>query len=378
MAPTMGQAVLRDEDQGPVILGATLTVTIAALMTTLTRVYVRLRMIRNVGWDCVVGQIVIIPEVHLGAGRHRVHVDPESFKEGFRLNFVTQPIYLIAICLVKISVGFFLLRIAVATVYRRIIISTMVFMGVYTVGCFLTIMLQCTNLALLWDPYVKGTCWSDQTITTLSLLNVSLNIFTDVLFSAAIPIPLLWSLQMNTRQKMSLICILGLGMFATAAALVKTSYLPSYGENGDWLWDSRNLTIWVVVETNVGIIAGNLPCLKPIFRVILTSTYGRGSCKTEAPRYLTGAGTDHHSVNNYNCLASNQTHEGGFGRSDGDKKSYMLTTINADKHVKSDAGEGSSEAESVWRVSEDSETRPKGLGGIKAITEHLKRIIRAT
>ena len=45
-----GQGVL-NEDQGPVILGATLTVTIAALITIATRLYVRLLMIRNVGWD---------------------------------------------------------------------------------------------------------------------------------------------------------------------------------------------------------------------------------------------------------------------------------------------------------------------------------------
>jgi hypothetical protein len=40
-----------DENQGPTILGATLTVTIAALITLVARLYVRIRMIRNVGWD---------------------------------------------------------------------------------------------------------------------------------------------------------------------------------------------------------------------------------------------------------------------------------------------------------------------------------------
>lgn len=40
-----------NENQGPTILGATLTVTIAALLTTIARLYVRMRMIRNVGWD---------------------------------------------------------------------------------------------------------------------------------------------------------------------------------------------------------------------------------------------------------------------------------------------------------------------------------------
>jgi hypothetical protein len=39
------------ENEGSAILGATLTVTIVALITFITRLYVRLRMIRNVGWD---------------------------------------------------------------------------------------------------------------------------------------------------------------------------------------------------------------------------------------------------------------------------------------------------------------------------------------
>lgn len=42
-----------------------------------------------------------------------------------KLNFISQPIYLLAICFVKISVGFFLLRIAVRPFFRRLIIGIM-------------------------------------------------------------------------------------------------------------------------------------------------------------------------------------------------------------------------------------------------------------
>jgi hypothetical protein len=150
--------------------------------------------------------------VRLGAGRHIQYIDPVDFANGYKLNFITQPLYLYAICLVKISVGFFLLRIAAQPLYRHIITGIMVFMGVYTTGCFFTIVLQCTNLAVQWDPNVKATCWSAHTIKTLSYVNVSFNIVTDVLFSTVIPIPLLWNLQMNKRQKSSLMCILGLGL----------------------------------------------------------------------------------------------------------------------------------------------------------------------
>jgi hypothetical protein len=51
MAAPTGQSIYPIEDQGPVVLGATLTVTIVALITMVTRLYVRIKMIRNVGWD---------------------------------------------------------------------------------------------------------------------------------------------------------------------------------------------------------------------------------------------------------------------------------------------------------------------------------------
>ena len=39
------------EDDGSVLLGATMAVTITALVTIVLRFYVRIRMIRNMGWD---------------------------------------------------------------------------------------------------------------------------------------------------------------------------------------------------------------------------------------------------------------------------------------------------------------------------------------
>ncbi|KZM28652.1 uncharacterized protein EKO05_0010129 [Ascochyta rabiei] len=413
-APGIDQGV-PNEDQGPAILGATLTVTIAALITMVTRLFVRIRMIRNVGWDdyvmvssmilCIVGQIIIIPEVHLGAGRHKEYIDASDFANGFKLNFITQILYLFAICLVKLSVGFFLLRIAVTRVYRRIIIGVMAFMAFYTIGCFFTLVLQCTNLAVQWDPTATGTCWPPHTIKALSYTNVTLNVFTDILLSFAIPIPLLWGLQMNKPQRLSLICVFGLGIFATAAALARITFLTSYGKTADWLWDSSNLTIWAVVESNIGIIAGNLPCLKPLFRAVLGSTYGRGSHKTTVPPTYSHASrpyessTGQQSVNakGWSALASTRTVGRGrdnecdvdrdvdrdteFPRSYSTKGSYLLTTINADRDrdrdrdlnpTRASMGAGADAGESTRKSSQEGLTRmpaPSGFSGIKVETE---------
>jgi hypothetical protein len=45
------------ENEGPKILGATLAVTLTALLTFVTRLYVRIRLIRNVGWDVSVSEL---------------------------------------------------------------------------------------------------------------------------------------------------------------------------------------------------------------------------------------------------------------------------------------------------------------------------------
>jgi hypothetical protein len=189
---------------------------------------------------------------------------------------------------------------------------------------------------------------------------------------------MLWNVQMNRRQKASIIGILSLGMFATAAAVVKLSYVSTYGRSGDWLWDSRNLTIWTVIECNIAIVAGCLPCLKPLFRTVLGSTYGRGSRKTDPANYGSrsyGPGT-HQRSKNYSELRSNRTAD--KDHSDyGSKEAYMLTTIGADKqgdaHLtqissgRSSPSPGKQSYESAERLNDKAGFG--GLGGIAVTTK---------
>jgi hypothetical protein len=63
-------------------------------------------------------------------------------------------------------------------------------MSIYTVGCVLTVLLQCTDIRLMWDQRVKGTCWTVETRQALGFLNIVLNILTDIAFSVGIPVGL--------------------------------------------------------------------------------------------------------------------------------------------------------------------------------------------
>jgi len=114
---------------------------------------------------------LIIPETYYGAGRHLKYLEPAVATMGLKLNFATQPIFLWAVTAVKVSIAFFLMRIAPNRFYRRTLCGIIAFLIIYTTACFITLILQCTNLALLWSPDAKGTCWHPTTLKALGYLN---------------------------------------------------------------------------------------------------------------------------------------------------------------------------------------------------------------
>jgi hypothetical protein len=81
--------------------------------------------------------MVVIPEVHYGAGRHTFYIlrdlGPEGLKTGLKLNFTTQVTYVFAIGFIKVSVGLFLLRLTPSKHYKYFIWSILGFVAFYTI-----------------------------------------------------------------------------------------------------------------------------------------------------------------------------------------------------------------------------------------------------
>lgn len=175
----------------------------------------------------------------------------------------------------------------------------------------MTVFFQCQPLALTWDSSVQGTCMPPAKLRFAAFFNSAVAVLTDLCF-ALLPIPVLWNVRMNWKVKTAVAAILSLGVFASAAAIVKITYLDQFGKHGDFLWDSADLTIWYVfllapghcradkippkslealtrfrsfasrttVEINVAIVAASVPCLKPVFKSILAGSsaiYGAAS-----------------------------------------------------------------------------------------------------
>ncbi|KAJ6035865.1 hypothetical protein N7540_000144 [Penicillium herquei] len=71
-------------------------------------------------------------------------------------------------------------------------------------------------------------------------------------------------LNMEKKKKISLSCLMGLGIFAMIASIVKTVELRAITSQADLTYAMANLAIWWTLEAYFVLIATSIPTLKPI------------------------------------------------------------------------------------------------------------------
>ncbi|KAK7946262.1 uncharacterized protein PG986_010583 [Apiospora aurea] len=193
------------------------------------RIWVRQFMIKTLGVDDVVmmaaliaaigSMVCFVGECETGAGRHFSDLDMTLFPAFLRWQYVHGILLVVGISLVKISIGFFLLRLIQNKWYRRAVIFTQVFIALFTISCVCTLILQCVppdaTFALVRPPTAK--CFDQATFTNIGIFNGAVNIMTDAVF-VLLPIPMILKLQVNNRTKATLIVALSLAPNSTPAS----------------------------------------------------------------------------------------------------------------------------------------------------------------
>jgi hypothetical protein len=99
---------------------------------------------------------------------------------------------------------------------------------------------------------------------------------------ALLPIPLIWTLRISARSRLSLTFVLGLGLFAAVVGIARQTSVPwMYTEAEPWVRDSY--AVWQFIELNVGIIAASLPATKPLLSMCFdpANSFSRGDGSAE-------------------------------------------------------------------------------------------------
>ncbi|CAG8971142.1 hypothetical protein HYALB_00008620 [Hymenoscyphus albidus] len=270
------------ESHGQMILGVVGSFTTFACAVVILRLYVRTAILNTLGTDdylmfvamlcSLVAFVFIVIEVHLGVGEHFGNLHQlRNYADIMHYSYHHGWILVTGITCVKLSVGFFLLRLVQGKWYKRFIIAWMIFLVIFTLACVGTLIFQCLPVEAAWDFELRfrvhAKCYEIGIFTSIGLFNGAVNIFTDFAF-ATLPIPVILPLKINLRTKILLICILGLGYAACAAAIIKEYLLSSFFTNRDILFNNA-FNVWNDVELNIGILAASLPTLRPLFASIL-------------------------------------------------------------------------------------------------------------
>ncbi len=193
--------------------------------------------------------------VSYGLGRHNVFLDPSNNLEAQKFLFVSQPPYAWALMFAKIAVCLTLLRILRESRAWRWFLYAMIVFQVCIAATINSFQLSlCKPISAIWDPSVPNpVCMPASTAQASIYATSAATILTDFILSS-IPLTFIVQLQRPLREKIAIACIMGLGVLGGCASIYKTTLVPGYGITGDTLTDGVDLTIWSILEMQLGCV----------------------------------------------------------------------------------------------------------------------------
>ncbi|KAH8654834.1 hypothetical protein BGZ61DRAFT_434895 [Ilyonectria robusta] len=264
------------ENRGPELTAVCATFTTMAVIAVALRCYVRLRIIRNFGLDdwAMVGALVsfliliafTLLGVRYGTGRHYWDLKESDIVLAMKYWWHCYLWYCITMITCKISIGLLLLRIAVRRVDICIIYTAMAVTVLTCVAFFFITLFQCSPISFFWTRQPPGSCINVDVIITITYIYSSFSVLCDFTF-ALLPISMILKLNMNKQSKIALIPIMLMACVASAAVVVRFGYVKDF-KNPDFLYATLDIAIWSTVEGGLGITAGSLATLRPLFRII--------------------------------------------------------------------------------------------------------------
>ncbi|PYH63317.1 uncharacterized protein BO88DRAFT_376536 [Aspergillus vadensis CBS 113365] len=144
-----------------------------------------------------------------------------------------------------------------------------------------TILAQCQDIDSLWDVRVSTTCWDPNVeriygyVQCCMLIDPTrkkedtdryqkaINTASD-LFLAVFPTYTFWSLSLKLRVKISLVVLMGFGLVAMVASIMRIVHLESIAERGDPTAATVQLTRWALAECYLVIITASMPCIRSL------------------------------------------------------------------------------------------------------------------
>ncbi|KAL3446624.1 hypothetical protein BJX65DRAFT_112164 [Aspergillus insuetus] len=283
------------ESQGPTVKAVMWLMSGLAAVFVMLRLYVRLHLKRVFGWDdliavvavgCLLGYAAVChaaADVGLGMHIQAVLQNPNNLIAVARFSSISQTLAIMSCALGKTAFAVTLLRIVVERWMKYLLWFIIITMNTVNTLAALFVFVQCKDPRTNWDPSIVSECWPTDVFTNYSLFVGAYSGAQDFLL-ALLPWTIVWNLQMRKKEKIGVAFAMSLGIFAGAAAIVKTCYLVKLSEKADFTWEMTPLLNWAAVECALAIIAGAIPTLKPLLTKVFPTSTSQESYNMLPPR----------------------------------------------------------------------------------------------
>ncbi|PYI00339.1 hypothetical protein BO78DRAFT_268904, partial [Aspergillus sclerotiicarbonarius CBS 121057] len=160
----------------------------------------------------------------------------------------------------KISILLLYLRLFPVAWVIRIAWTTIGVILTWAIATILAGCLICRPFAFNWDPSIPGgTCGSQ--VSSFAVTGV-INLATDLLV-LAIPLPLLYRLQMSRFKKVTLISVFGLGVVTCAISALRISVLSTMNF-ADITYTLPRANIFSGIEPCLAVTLTSVPMMRPL------------------------------------------------------------------------------------------------------------------
>ncbi|KAF2466473.1 uncharacterized protein BDR25DRAFT_269074, partial [Lindgomyces ingoldianus] len=266
---------------GSIMLIVVLAITCAVY---LARIWARMNVAKNPGLDDLLMSIAMIPLIGLtvavilgnsvyGFQLHAWDQTPRTLITSRQITLAIEVLYLVATSLIKISILCFYRRITNGTISKAFVYwvwVSIVFVVCYCIIFVFIIVFSCSPIEAYWHLFDLAWRLSHE----LKCHNEAVEIISVVvistlqdLFICALPIFLVWNLQISRRQKAALIGIFALGLLTCVCGVMRTYYaIYVYYYTYDITWIAHHGWIWTALEADLGVICASAPALKVFFR----------------------------------------------------------------------------------------------------------------
>ncbi|MCJ1307570.1 hypothetical protein MMC25_001217 [Agyrium rufum] len=214
--------------------------------------------------------ITMILATHYGFGKHTAALGALT-SEGidarllaasnwFKLFYVFEHFYAACVSLAKISILLFYSRIFKTPGFQLSLWITGGFIVATWLASEVSIILECLPIHALWDFTPGAKCINLPAFFLGSgIPNILLNFVLLIL-----PLPQIWSLQIEKYQKLALSGVFLLGSFVFVCSIIRVAILNELTEV-DITWEFVSAGIWTCVEPCIAVVSACLPIMRSLW-----------------------------------------------------------------------------------------------------------------